>query len=687
MPITSAQAAQAEQAQWQAASDPAPQVRLIAGPGTGKSATIERRIAHVLNNGADPERVCVISFTRATCAELRVRIAAFCATQPCAATVGSIRISTMHSLALRLLRAAAVLATLYPSDPLVLDDWEREHLYDLELAATLGCSPTRAGQIRLAHDAQWQTLNPQLIAQPPITSAQALAFNAFHATRRNLYSCVLPGEVIYECVTRIQQGAMQLSQLPPIDHLIVDEYQDLNACDQEFVRLLVSGGARLFIAGDDDQSIYSFRHANPTGIVQFNATYPAAATHTLDACFRCTPAVLTLASRMIAVNPGRLAKSVHSLYAQAAPPLQGAVHIWSFPTAADEAQTIALSCQRLISGGMAGQEDQILILISNRRLQLNPISQELANLGLPFDPPGGQAVRDEEGIRAAYSILRIVKDQAAQAPDYVAHRTLLAQLHGIGMGTGRGVGDLCVANNQNFRDLFYLSATPHWLTGRPRAAVARVQAVIQQVNGWTLQDTIGIRAGDIESLLRNVVFVGSARVGLQAGAWAGFGASLPPDMTLEEVLGFLGADDEAEQRQILNGVNVRLGGQAAAMVPVAKRLRILTMHGAKGLSGKVVFIPSAEQGIMPSFRAIHATGLLNEQRRLFYVSITRAKGVCVLSHSALHVPPESFLIQQSAQVRLPRSQFLNEMSVSSVNRVGGFTPPEIAQIMGDVNNL
>jgi len=158
-------------------------------------------------------------------------------------------------------------------------------------------------------------------------------------------------------------------------------------------------------------------------------------------------------------------------------------------------------------------------------------------------------------------------------------------------------------------------------------------------------------------------------------------------MTLEEVLLFLGADDEADQRQILDAVNARLGQSDVTAGPRQNRIRILTMHGAKGLSGKVVFIPSAEQGIMPSFRAIQATGLLNEQRRLFYVSLTRAKAACIISHAALHVGAEAFLIKQRSQVRLPRSQFLNEMVAHSRNRNGGLTAAETAQIILDVNNL
>jgi superfamily I DNA/RNA helicase len=184
-----------------------------------------------------------------------------------------------------------------------------------------------------------------------------------------------------------------------------------------------------------------------------------------------------------------------------------------------------------------------------------------------------------------------------------------------------------------------------------------------------------------------VVFADSSQVAEYRQEWDAFVASLPQGMTLEELLSFLAADDEAAQRQVLDAVRERLGESNEGTGLGQKRLRILTMHGAKGLSGKVVFIPSAEQGIMPSFRAIHAAGLLNEQRRLFYVSVTRAKAACIVTHAALHSGAEAFFIRQSPQVRLPRSQFLNEMGVPSQNRNGGLSASEAARITADVNNL
>lgn len=688
MPITAAQKEQAEQRQWTAARDSAPQVRLVAGPGTGKSHTIEKRVADLLTNGATPGNVYVISFTRATCAELTERIRAFCSTLPCANAATQVRVSTMHSLALRILRRANLL-TSYPSTPIMLDDWEQTNVYDREFAGSLGCTSSRSAEIRLAHDAQWQTLNPQYVNQAQITPAEVQGFNAFHSARTNLYCCVLPGEVIYKCVDALQQGALQPNQLPQIDHLIVDEFQDLNACDQEFVRLLSAINTVLFVAGDDDQSIYSFRHANPDGIVQFQTAYPASATHVLTDCFRCTPAVLGPASRLITYNLNRVAKNLTSLYGTATPPVHGRMMVWSFQAAQEEARAVAQSCQALINAGMAGREDEILILISNRRVQLDMLAQELGNLGLPYDPPRGAALTNEyEAIRAVYSILRIAKDNSTGEEDYPAHRDLLEVLSGVGSATAKGVADACISNNQNFRQLFYLPACPTWFSGRCPSAVQRVMATVQAVNTWSMNDTLAARSGYITTLLSSQVFTSGRNAANSLSIWNTLIGSLPAQMTLDELLQFLAADSESDQQAILDLVNQRIGGgQPQTQAPVQKRIRILTMHGAKGLSGKVVFIPSAEQGLMPNFRALQATGLLIEQRRLFYVSVTRAMACCIASHAAQHSGAQAMALTQRSVARLTRSQFLNEMSVPSVTRTTGLSQAEAAAIVAEVNNL
>lgn len=688
MPITQEQKDAAEQHQWIAAKAIGYQVRIVAGPGTGKTGTIEKRVAHLLNSGVQADSLFVISFTRATCAELKQRIVQFCAKLPCAASSTDVRVSTMHSLALRILRRANLLMS-YPSDPILLDNWEQKQIYDHELAEYIGCTPSRSKEIRLAHDAQWQTLKPQSINQEQITQAEIQKFNTFHATRTNLYSCVLPGEVIFKCVEALRQGTLIPQGLPHIDHLIVDEYQDLNDCDQEFIRLLSQGNTVLFIAGDDDQSIYSFRHANPNGIVNFETTYPRSVIYSLTDCFRCTPLILNAALNLIHYNPSRIDKSPVSLYANATPPVQGKVHIWQFPSPKQEAHAIAASCRTLIQAGMAGREDQILILISNRRLQLKLIEREISAFNLIFDSPNGLGLVDDFDVfRAVYSMLRILKDMTSDEEDYIAYRNLLGLLSGVGQKTAMNIGDKCIANNQNFRTLFHLAMPPQWLGNREIAAVQRIIACVQGLAGWVITDTLLSRANDIGNLLFSQVLNSGDQVNTNKKVWNKLIDALPEQMILDELLSFFDADTYADQEGILNTVNQRISGeQQQTNQPTTKKIRILTMHGAKGLTGSIVFIPSAEQGIMPNQKALQATGLLIEQRRLFYVSLTRAKACCIISHTHKRTGFQARAVFNSGISYPTRSQFLNEMDISTARRTEGLTAAEAQSIVSEVNNL
>lgn len=260
-------------------------------------------------------------------------------------------------------------------------------------------------------------------------------------------------------------------------------------------------------------------------------------------------------------------------------------------------------------------------------------------------------------------------------------------LDGVGLGTAKAVADTCITNNQNFRDLFYLPQCQPWLTSRTAAATQRVMSIVQTVGSWNMTDTLGTRAADIQNVITVTVFNG-ANAGKAATIWNGLVNSLPQLMTLDELLNFLATDTESGQQAILDLVNQRTASsQGQAVTPTPKRIRLLTMHGAKGLSGKVVFIPGAEQGIMPNAKSLQATGLLIEQRRLFYVSLTRAMACCIISHAAKHTGLAAAVLAQRRVARLPRTQFLNEMGLSSVNRSAGLSPPEAATIVSDISAL
>ena len=306
MPITQAQIQAAERAQHAAAHDASLYVRLIAGPGTGKSFAIEERVRWLLSQGTPPGEICVVSFTRASSLDLRLRIQSYCARkgQP---TANQVRVSTLHSLALRTLRAAGLL-TAYPNDPLVMDTWEVGTVFDGEFRYIYGIGSTRCEDIRREHEAFWSTGQwgpPNYIPpNPPISLAERTKFQAYHGPRTQTYSCVLPGEIIRQCVGHMRAGTLDPIALLNLRQLIVDEYQDLNPMDLEFVDLATARGGILFVAGDDDQSIYSFRYASPHGIQSFATKYPGCGQHSLIGCFRCTQMVLRSGQSVISANPG-----------------------------------------------------------------------------------------------------------------------------------------------------------------------------------------------------------------------------------------------------------------------------------------------------------------------------------------------------------------------------------------------
>jgi DNA helicase-2/ATP-dependent DNA helicase PcrA len=233
----------------------------------------------------DQGQIAVVSFTNASVIDLRVRLFAYCEKHH-QDGIKDVSITTLHSLALRLLRQAGLLEN-YPTRPLVLDDWELENIYDAEFGVDRGItSKKRREKIRRFYEALWSTNVPNattyVAPDPPITDAERQHFDIFHQPTARVYSAVLPGEIVRMCVQATATGAIDPVQLLGLHHVVVDEYQDLNPADLEFVDVLGAAGVTIFVAGDDDQSVYSFRHASPLGIQTFTERYPGAAAHALN---------------------------------------------------------------------------------------------------------------------------------------------------------------------------------------------------------------------------------------------------------------------------------------------------------------------------------------------------------------------------------------------------------------------
>jgi DNA helicase-2/ATP-dependent DNA helicase PcrA len=376
----------------------------------------------------------------------------------------------MHSLALRILRQANLL-TRFPSTPLVLDQWELTNIFDAEFGERLAIGKVRTQAIRRDHEAFLSTgvfSPPNYIPpKPPITENERAAFTGFLSRFDQVYSSILPGEIVRECLSNIQAGLIEPAKLTGIKQLIVDEYQDLNPIDLEFIDSIIEDEAIIMVAGDDDQSIYSFRFALPRGIQEFLNKYPTASDHGLTQCFRCTVEVLNAATVLIAAHPphNRIAKTVASVYASSDPSINGDVLRWRFANGVQEARAIASSCGALIEAGIA--PDEILILLSDRNILEGPIVAALEARGLLFDAKGVPDHLSEVWGRVLLAVVRII----INSHDYIAHRTLFGLLPGIGTGTCLAVHERVVEFGLNYRSLFYEDYPAGTFQNRVAAAI------------------------------------------------------------------------------------------------------------------------------------------------------------------------------------------------------------------------
>lgn len=626
MPATPQQINAAKLIQDAAAQDLNPTVRLVAGPGTGKSFVIEGRVHYLLANRNIPaNNIIAISFTRAAAKDLKERIYSYCSNNG-QANVTNVRVSTLHALALYILRRTGNL-NLFPTEPTIMDDWELSTIFDAEYGHIAHLNATRCGEIRRDHEAFWSTGNYNPPNLPPlnnpVTQQDRNSFQGYYAPRTQVYSCVLPGEIVRTCVNQINAGLVDPVAELGVEHLIVDEVQDLNPCDFDFINALAQRGVNVFISGDDDQSVYSFRFAFPQGIQTFNITYPNSTNHVLNDCFRCTTSILNAAQSVIAANPApnRIPKNLTSIYNNSAPVNNGFLQTNIFNDSRQEANYIANSCQSLINGGVPA--NSIMILTSNKRAQLSTITNALDALNISYDANLRDDFRDSNHGRFLVSIFRILDNPN----DYIAHRIILGTPNGIGISTCTSITNKVIANNINFRSIFYNALPNGVFAGREVRAIDKVKASIAVFQGWNLTETINQRTNDIDTILL-ANFTQN-----EVADWRNLIATLPTDMTLDELKDYLQTDSQETKDNIIDGVYQRINQANPNPNPVPDKVKIMSFHSCKGLSAKVVFIPGLEETIFPNQIAQQVPGLILENARLLYVAITRAKAACIISWS------------------------------------------------------
>ena len=616
---------------FQIASTPETPLRVMAGPGTGKSFAMKRRIARLLEEGAAPVRILTVTFTRNAAAsvidDLNNLDVAGCE---------EIVAGTLHGFCFGLLSKDEVLA-LSGRVPRPLVTFTTKQVLQFEASTMLADLVTSAfggkrdcsKRIR-AFEAAWarlQSEDPGWPSDPVDAQFQTALLNwlVFHRA-------MLIGELVPQAYRYLRDNPA-CEALSAFDHVIVDEYQDLNRAEQDLIDLL-GGNGQTAIVGDVDQSIYRFRHANPEGIEGFGVTHADTHDEHLDECRRCPTRVVAIADHLIRRNhPGQ---NQARLRPRPGNP-DGEVHIVQWPSIDDEAQGLSDYVSWLISE-REYRPGEILIL-TPRRLIGYRIRDRIAAAGVAVHSFYHEEALEEDEAQRAFAALTLLIDDE----DRVALRWWLG--HGASTertGPYRRLREYCEQSGVSPWDAMTALAASQLQLPNMGTLITKFQELTQ------LLDVI--RDQDVETMVNTLLpeNVDACRVLREAALLA-----LPDCENVSALFDALRATVTQPE-----------------MPEEGDFVRIMSLHKSKGLTAKVAIVAGCIRGLIP-FQDLgeppaEQAQILLEQRRLFYVAITRCTEILVLS-SVLGLR-RNFAFKIGAQiqgngnpVRAVTSQFIAEL--------------------------
>ncbi len=576
------------------AAYPGSPLRVVAGPGTGKTFALMRRVARLLEEGVQPNRILAVSFTRTAAADLVEKLAALGV--PGANLVSA---KTLHSLSFGLLGRTAVFQALdRHARPLM--DYERDTLV-CDLQDQFGGKRV-VNRLIEAFEAYWAKLQYHVPGWP--TDSQEQAFD--HALRNWLFfhHAMLVGEVVPIALDFIVQNPNH-PEIPWYEHIVVDEYQDLNKADQSLIDALARQ-ASVTVVGDEDQSIYGFRYANPEGIVHYSQTHANTHDELLVECRRCPRRVVQMANSLIGHNQRLAPKPLNPCPQNS----EGEVYIVQHNSIAEEIDTLAAYIESYLALNTSISAGEVLVL-ANRRLIGNSI-RDVLNAPAEQNQHTWTArsfyFEDALQTRAAaegFSLLTLLVDPE----DRPALRYWLG------------------AEQQDCRRLPYARLRNHCeQTGlSPRAA-------LQALAIGTLQLPYTNALVARHTLLEQ---------GLPAMMTMDIGALIDylfpdgnPDTEAIRQIALLIAPNVQTPRELLNELRTDIT-QPELPGTQGNAVRIMSLHKSKGLTARLVVIAGCVSGIVPSIDSQAPLAEQNrqrqEQRRLFFVGLTRSTETLVLS--------------------------------------------------------
>ena len=584
---------------------------VLAGAGTGKTRVLTTRLAHILMTGrARPQEVLAVTFTNRAAREMVERVEGLIGR-----SVSGMWLGTFHAMGVRLLRTHAELVGLQPSFT-ILDSDDQERLAKQIIQAAELDERRWPARLLVAIIQRWKDRGYRPEQVPPsevgdFALGKGVALYAAYQQRLQTLNACDFGDLLLHGLTLLTQQADLLARYQQrFRAILVDEYQDTNVAQYLWLRLLAGGHKNITCVGDDDQSIYSWRGAEVGNILRFEQDFPGAEVIRLERNYRSTGHILGAASGVITKNRARHGKTLWTEGEQGEQ-----VRVAGLWDDQEEARFVAAEVEAWQRRD--GKLSQAAVLV-RAGFQTRSFEERFIQLGIPYRVIGGPRFYERAEIRDAIAYFRVV---CQPNDDLALERIVNLPRRGIGDSTLRTVRAAARSAETSLAQAARELARTDELPARARNAL---RDLLDTIDRWRAQ----LGARPTRELAEMVLD--------ESGYTAMWQAERTPDAPgrLENLKELVKAVQEFDTLPaFLEHVSLVMENAAA---PDADLVNIMTLHGAKGLEFDNVFLAGWEEGLFPNQRAIDEGGTkaLEEERRLAYVGMTRARRRLTVSFAA-----------------------------------------------------
>ncbi len=586
---------------------------ILAGAGSGKTRALTRRIAYLVGTeAARPSEILAITFTNKAAAEMRDRVEVLVG-----AKARAMWVMTFHSACARMMRSDAERLG-YTRGFTIYDEADSVRLVK-QCAEELGVDTKRyppRGLKRQISDAKNVLLDAEAYRLKVDTYFEQTAAEVYERYEQRIHAmnALDFDDLLFRCVNLFELFPEVLDRYRrAFRHVLVDEYQDTNAAQYRWLRLLTDEHRNLAVVGDDAQSVYAFRSADIRNILDFETHHPDARVVKLEQNYRSTQMILDAANALIANNRSQKPKHLWTEAGQGEP-----VHVRELEDEHAEARFVAGEIERYVDGG--GSRDDVAVFY-RANAQSRVLEDTLVRYGVSYQVIGGTRFYERAEIRDALAYLTLLTNPR----DVVSFQRVVNSPR-------RGIGDTSQARmvshaNTVGEPIFDIAMTPEDVPGLGPAAIKAVGRFMDTME--KLRDRAG--EASVGDLLQEALEDSGYLAALEAERTIESQGRLE---NLEELVGVAREYDEnADEPSVEEFLQqVSLFTQADDIRDDEGIVKLMTLHNAKGLEYDLVFMIGMEDGVFPHSRSIEA-GDVEEERRLCYVGVTRARQELFMTHA------------------------------------------------------